>query len=89
VNCARILGRTLYADPGVIFMETQTNWLTAPEAASYLKVKPGTLLMWARSGKVKGYVLSGTHRITWRFRQVDLDAMLCLQSVTSTNGGLK
>jgi hypothetical protein len=31
---------------------------------------------------VKGYILSGTERITWRFKQLDLDAMLSPQSVT-------
>jgi excisionase family DNA binding protein len=34
-----------------------SEWLTAGEAASYLKVEPRTLLMWTRQGKVKGYVL--------------------------------
>jgi excisionase family DNA binding protein len=51
--------------------------MTAKEAATYLKVAPRTLLGWARRGQVKGYMLSGTERVTWRFLQVDLDAMLC------------
>ncbi len=51
-------------------------WLTANEAAKYLKVAPRTLLAWARQGKVKGHVLSGIQRQTWRFRQSDLDACL-------------
>lgn len=62
-------------------METSTNWLTANEAAAYLKVKPHTLLRWARAGNVKGYMLSGTKRVTWRFRQVDLDATLNVPAV--------
>jgi excisionase family DNA binding protein len=62
-------------------MQTQSQWLTANEAASYLKVKTHTLTAWARTGKLKGYVLSGTHRVTWRFLQSDLDAMLSLPSV--------
>lgn len=49
------------------------EWLTAAEAARYLKVKSRTLLFWVRLGKVKGYPLSGTQRRTWRFRKVDLD----------------
>ena len=56
-------------------------WLTPKEAAKYLKVKVRTLLMWARAGKVKAYVLSGTLRQSWRFLQVDLDAMLSAPSV--------
>jgi excisionase family DNA binding protein len=51
-----------------------TIWLTAREAATYLKVAHRTLLAWVRLGKVKGHVLSGTQRQTWRFRQADLDA---------------
>lgn len=58
-----------------------SNWLTATEAAGYLKVEPRTLLMWARQGKVRGHVLSGTRRVTWRFRAEDLDAMLTAPSV--------
>lgn len=58
-------------------MTSQTsNWLTATEAASYLKVEPRTLLTWVRQGRVKGFALSGTRRITWRFRHQDLDATL-------------
>ena len=60
-------------------MESSTTknpdaWLTANEAATYLKVKPRTILLWARQGKVRAYTLSGTHRHVWRFRQADLDA---------------
>lgn len=63
-------------------MTNQTSyWLTATEAASYLKVKPRTLLLWARAGKVKAYSLSGTDRRTWRFLHTDLDAMLGAPSV--------
>jgi excisionase family DNA binding protein len=51
-----------------------TAWLTAAEAAAYLKVKPRTLLLWVRQGKVKAFALSGTKRRVWRFRQQDLDA---------------
>jgi excisionase family DNA binding protein len=53
---------------------TSTEWLTAAEAAQYLKIHVRTLLLWARQGKVKGYALSGTQRHVWRFRCDDLDA---------------
>lgn len=43
-------------------VQSPSQWLTANEAATYLKVSPRTLLMWARRGKVKAYVLSGTER---------------------------
>jgi excisionase family DNA binding protein len=52
------------------------EWLTATEAAQHLKVKPRTLLLWVRQGKVKGYKLSGTKRHVWRFQRADLDAAL-------------
>jgi len=50
-----------------------TEWLTVAEAAQYLKVKSRTLLLWVRTGKVKGYALSGARRRVWRFRREDLD----------------
>jgi excisionase family DNA binding protein len=57
--------------------ETATSlpdvWLTTAEAATYLKVKPRSLLLWVRQGKVKEYALSGTRRRVWRFRKQDLD----------------
>ncbi len=52
------------------------EWLTAAEAAQYLKVKVRTLLLWVRQGKVKAFALSGTRRRVWRFRRSDLDAAL-------------
>jgi excisionase family DNA binding protein len=52
------------------------EWLTAIEAAQYLKVKVRTLLLWVRQGKVKAFALSGTKRRVWRFRHSDLDAAL-------------
>jgi excisionase family DNA binding protein len=57
------------------------DWLTAPEAAAYLRIKVRTLLLWARQGKVKGFALSGTKRHVWRFRRMDLDAALMESSV--------
>ena len=52
------------------------EWLTAEEAAAHLRIKPRTLLFWARQKKVRGYALSGIERKVWRFRKDDLDAML-------------
>ncbi len=54
-------------------MTTQLEWLTAEEAAKYLKVKTRTLLLWVRQGKVKAFALSGIKRRVWRFRRQDLD----------------
>jgi excisionase family DNA binding protein len=60
----------------------QSEWLTVKEAANYLKVKPRTLLLWVRQGKMKAFALSGTKRHVWRrFRQVDLDAAFQESSV--------
>ena len=56
-------------------------WLTADEAAEYLKVKTRTLLLWVRQGKIKGHTLSGTKRRVWRFRKEDLDATLLANPV--------
>ncbi len=57
------------------------EWLTADEAAQYLKVKVRTLLLWVRQGKVKAFALSGTKRRVWRFRHSDLDAAMVELSV--------
>ena len=60
-----------------------TEWLTAREAAAYLKIRPRTIVAWAKEGKVQGYRLSGCKRITWRFRREELDAMLSGPSAVS------
>ncbi len=60
---------------------SHSEWLTVAEAANYLKVKPRTLLLWARQGRVKAFALSGTQRHVWRFRRQDLDAALLESSV--------
>jgi excisionase family DNA binding protein len=70
-------------------MSTQSEWLTATEAASYLRTKPRTILLWARQGHVKGYILSGTRRVTWRFLRSDLDATLTPPSVALMNGRIQ
>ena len=66
MSCANIDHRTA--------ANVSSEWLTAAEAAEYLKIRVRTLLLWARHGKVRGYVLSGTQRHVWRFRREDLDA---------------
>jgi excisionase family DNA binding protein len=60
---------------------TCNEWLTASEAAQYLKVKVRTLLLWVRQGKVKAFALSGTKRRVWRFRHMDLDVVLLESTV--------
>ena len=68
-------------------MNIQTShWLTAAEAANYLKVEARTLLTRAREGTIQGYVLSGTHCQTWRFLHVDLDAEPLMPSAAPNNG---
>jgi predicted site-specific integrase-resolvase len=67
----------------------ESKWLTSGEAARHLKVEPRTLLLWARQGKVKGYILSGTQRVTWRFLRSDLDATLTPPSVALTKGRIR
>jgi excisionase family DNA binding protein len=57
-------------------MTCPSEWLTASEAAAYLRIKVRTLLLWTRQAKVKAYALSGTKRRVWRFRREDLDAAL-------------
>lgn len=58
-----------------------SDWLTSTEAGAYLKVKPRTLLLWVRQGKIKGFALSGTKRRVWRFRKEDLDDALLSKPV--------
>jgi excisionase family DNA binding protein len=62
-------------------MENTSKWMTAQEAASYLRIEKRTILFWTRHGKLKGYRLSGTKRYVWRFLSTDLDAMLKPPSV--------
>ena len=63
----------------------ETDWLTANEAAEYLKVKKRSLLLWVRQGKVKAYALAGTKRRVWRFRREDLDCALFASVVPSAS----
>jgi excisionase family DNA binding protein len=66
-----------------------TEWLTSDEAALYLKIERRTLLQWVRQGKVRAYILSGTQRHVWRFKTSDLDAMLSVPAVLSSDGRIK
>jgi excisionase family DNA binding protein len=59
----------------------RSTWLTATEAAQYLKIKTRTILFWVRSGRIKAYALAGTKRRVWRFRQADLDSALMASAV--------
>jgi len=43
--------------PNQIEASPSAEWLTAVEAAQYLKVKVRTLLLWVRQGKVKAFAL--------------------------------
>ena len=65
------------------------EWLTATEAAAHLKVKPRTILQWAKEGKIRGHVLSGTKRCTWRFLRSELDAILSAPSAALVNGRIQ
>jgi excisionase family DNA binding protein len=65
----------------------ESPWLSPDQAAQYLQIDRRTLLEWARQGKVKGFKVSGVIRHVWRFRQADLDAMLCPSSADSADKG--
>ncbi|MGA3200419.1 MAG: helix-turn-helix domain-containing protein [Terriglobia bacterium] len=62
---------------------SRPEWLTAEEAAGYLKVKTRSLLLWVRQGKLQAYALTGTKRRIWRFRKEDLDSALLSKPVIS------
>jgi excisionase family DNA binding protein len=64
--------------------EQNSGWLTADEAAQYLKVQKRTLLLWSRQGKVHAFALSGTKRRVWRFRREDLDAAILQRPVVAS-----
>ena len=66
-----------------------SEWLTATEAAMYLRIKPRTILLWARQGQIRGHRLSGTKRMTWRFLRSDLDATLTPPSVALTKRSIR
>ena len=76
------------ADEPVVARSAE-EWLTASEAAAHLKVKPRTILQWAKDGKIRGHVLSGTKRCTWRFLRSELDAILSAPSAALVNGRIQ
>jgi excisionase family DNA binding protein len=53
-----------------------TQWLTAREAADYLRIATRTLLLYAKSRRIPAHRLSGSQRITYRFRADELDSFL-------------
>ena len=65
---------------------TQSEWLTAREAAAYLKVAHRTILEWAKSGRIPAHRLSGTLRCTWRFRATELDGAIMGPPSAAENG---
>ena len=66
-------------EPGIQHMN---EWLTASEAAEYLKVSHRSIVKWARSGRIPAHRLGGG-RHTWRFLRSELDAMLTASSGVS------
>ena len=68
----------------------ESLWLTATEAAQYLKVQPRTILKWAKQGTIPAHALSGCKRVTWRFLKSELDrAMLAPPSVAGLGGSIE
>ena len=67
----------------------ESDWLTATEAAEYIKVHPRTLLLWARQGKIPAHKLSGIQRCIYRFLRRELDLMLGMSSAEPAEGGSK
>jgi excisionase family DNA binding protein len=68
----------------------ETEWLTANEAAAYLKVQPRTILKWAKAGTIPAHALSGCKRVTWRFLKSELDsAMLNPASAAGLGGSIE
>ena len=62
------------------------EWLTASEAAAYLKVAHRTILEWAKTGRIPAHRLSGTARVTWRFRAAELDGAIMAAPSAAENG---
>ncbi|MFZ0731626.1 MAG: helix-turn-helix domain-containing protein [Candidatus Sulfotelmatobacter sp.] len=64
----------------------QTPWLNAREAAQYLRVAHRTVLQWAKEGRIPAHRLSGTARVTWRFRADELDGAMMAAPSAAKNG---
>jgi excisionase family DNA binding protein len=67
----------------------ESQWLTAIEAAAYLRVQPRTILKWAKTGQIPAHPLSGSKRVTWRFLKSELDAMLAPPSAAGLGGSIE
>jgi excisionase family DNA binding protein len=63
------------------------GWLTAAEAAQYLRVKTRTILKWAKHGTLPGHKLSGCKRVTWRFLRSELDGVMLNPPSAARLGG--
>ena len=63
-----------------------SEWLTAREAAAYLKVAHRTILEWAKTSRIPAHRLSGTLRCTWRFRADELDGAMMGPPSAAENG---
>jgi excisionase family DNA binding protein len=63
-----------------------SEWLTATEAAAYIKVAHRTILEWAKTGRIPAHRLSGTARVTWRFRAAELDGAIMAAPSAAKNG---
>jgi len=72
--------------PDAYEIAKRTGWLTANEAAQYLKVKPRTVLKWAKEGRIPAHALSGLKRVTWRFLKSELDNAM-LRSPSAAGSG--
>jgi len=59
---------------------------TAREAALYVRVSHRTILEWAKTGRIPAHRLSGTDRITWRFRAEELDGAMMATPSAAKNG---
>jgi excisionase family DNA binding protein len=68
--------------------ETAPNspWMNAREAAQYLRVAHRTILEWAKTGRIPAHRLSGSARITWRFRADELDDAMMSAPSAAENG---
>jgi excisionase family DNA binding protein len=63
-----------------------SQWLNAAEAAQHLRIATRTVLRWAKLGMIPAHALSGSQRITYRFRADELDAHLSPPTPTEQTG---
>ena len=64
---------------------TQSDWLTAREAALYVRVAHRTILEWAKTGRIPAHRVRDD-RITWRFRAEELDSAMMAAPSAAENG---